>query len=40
VVHIFKRAGSFRVYFRLKQREKAVANATTTIQVRPGADQF
>ncbi len=39
VVHIFKRAGAYRVYFRLKQRDKAVANATTTIQIRPGADQ-
>ena len=39
VSHIFKRAGTYRVYFRLKQRDKAVANATTTIQVRAGADQ-
>ncbi len=39
VVHIFKRAGSFRVYFRIKQRDKAVGNATTTIQIRPGANQ-
>ena len=38
VVHIFKRAGAFRVYFRIKQRDKAVGNATTTIQIRPGAD--
>ena len=37
VVHIFKRAGAFRVYFRIKQRDKAVGNATTTIQIRPGA---
>jgi hypothetical protein len=36
VVHIFKRAGAFRVYFRLKQREKAVATATTNVQIRPG----
>jgi hypothetical protein len=38
VVHIFKRAGAFRVYFRIKQRDKAVGNATTTIQIRPGAE--
>ena len=39
VVHVFKRAGAFRVYFRIKQRDKAVGNATTTIQIRPGANQ-
>jgi hypothetical protein len=36
VVHVFKRPGSFRVYFRLKQGAKAVANANTTVQIRAG----
>jgi hypothetical protein len=35
VEHIF-RAGMFRVAFRLKRRDKAVAFATVNIQVRPG----
>lgn len=33
--HVF-RAGAFRVAFRLKRRDKAVAFATVNIQVRPG----
>ena|SRR5689334_12383865 len=35
VEHVF-RAGMFRVSFKLKRREKAVAFATVNIQVRPG----
>src|SRR5262249_17763685 len=35
VEHVF-RAGMFRVTFKLKRREKAVAFATVNIQVRPG----
>jgi hypothetical protein len=35
VEHVF-RAGMFRVSFRLKQHEKAVALATVNIQIRPG----
>jgi hypothetical protein len=35
VEHVF-RTGSWRVSFRLKQRAKAVAFATVSIQVRPG----
>ena len=33
--HVF-RAGAYRVGFRLKRRDKAVAFATVSIQVRPG----
>ena len=33
--HVF-RAGAFRVGFRLKRRDKSVAFATVSIQVRPG----
>jgi len=35
VEHVF-RAGNFRVQFRLKRRDKTVASAGVTIQVRPG----
>ena len=35
VEHIF-RAGNYRIMFHLKRRDKTVASATATIQVRPG----
>jgi hypothetical protein len=35
VEHVF-RAGNYRVMFHLKRQNKAVANATINIQVRPG----
>jgi hypothetical protein len=37
VEHVF-RAGYYHVAFRLKRRDKAVAAATTTVQVQGGAD--
>jgi hypothetical protein len=39
VDHVF-RAGSYRVAIRLKRRDKALALATTTVQVQPGAGEF
>src|SRR5262249_62092190 len=39
VDHIF-RAGYYQVAFRLKQRDKAVASATTTVQVQAGIDEL
>jgi hypothetical protein len=36
VEHVFRRAENYRVTFRLKRRDKAVGQATTQIQVRPG----
>jgi hypothetical protein len=39
VDHIF-RAGYYQVAFRLKQRDKAVASATTTVQVQAGLDEL
>lgn len=36
VEHIFRRPGSFKVFIRLKRRDKAVATASTQIQVRAG----
>jgi hypothetical protein len=39
VDHVF-RAGYYQVAFRLKKREKAIAMATTTVQVQGGANEF
>ena len=39
VEHVF-RAGSYHIAVRLKRREKAVASATTTIQVQAGGSEF
>ena len=39
VEHVF-RAGNYQVAFRLKRRDKAVASATTAIQVQGGAADF
>jgi len=36
VEHIFRRPGSFKVFIRLKRRDKSVATASTQIQIRPG----
>ena len=40
VEHNFKRAGSFKVFVRLKQRDKEVAAASTLVQLQPGAGDF
>jgi hypothetical protein len=37
VEHTFRRAGGYKVMFRLKRRDKLVATATATIQIQPGA---
>jgi len=36
VEHVFRRPGAFKVFIRLKRRDKTVAAASTNIQVRPG----
>jgi hypothetical protein len=36
VEHIFRRPGAFKVYFRMKRRDKAVGNQSVSIQIRPG----
>jgi hypothetical protein len=36
VEHVFRRAGNYRVGFRLKRRDKSVGFASVQIQVRPG----
>jgi hypothetical protein len=34
--HIFRQAGGFKIVFRLKQKNKAVAVSSTQVQVRAG----
>jgi hypothetical protein len=34
--HVFRQAGSYRVSFRLKQRDKVVASSSVSVQVRAG----
>jgi hypothetical protein len=36
VEHVFRRPGAFKVFIRLKRKDKTVAAASTNIQVRPG----
>lgn len=40
VQHIFREEGAHKVFFRLKRRNKEMAAAWVTVQVRPGAPQF
>jgi hypothetical protein len=40
VQHVFERAGSYKIYIRLKKRSKVVAAATANVQIRPGAREF
>jgi hypothetical protein len=37
--HTFRLSGDYRVTFRLKQKDKVVASTTTTLTVRPGANE-
>ena len=36
VEHTYPRGGNYRIAFRLKQRDRLVANASINVQVRPG----
>ena len=36
VEHIYKRAGNYKIAFRLKRHDKTVGAATANIQIRPG----
>lgn len=40
IQHVFREEGAHKVFFRLKRRNKEVAAAWVTIQVRPGVPQF
>ena len=37
VEHVFTRAGSYKVFFRMKHSAKDIAAISTTVQVQPGA---
>ena len=37
--HTFRLSGDYRLTFRLKQKDKVVSSATTTLTVRPGATE-
>jgi hypothetical protein len=39
IEHVFDQAGSFRVTFRLKQKNRVVGSTTASVQVRPGLYQ-
>ncbi len=38
--HTFRRSGSYKVYIHLKRRDKSVASASVTLQIRPGPREF
>jgi|SRR5437879_4582256 len=40
VEHVFRRPGSYKVFFRLKRRDKSLATTSANIQVRPGGAQY
>jgi hypothetical protein len=40
VEHVFRRGGSYKVFFRLKRKDKVLGSATTSITVRPGGSEF
>ena len=37
--HVFRSAGTYQVYFRLKQKDKTIAAANANVQVRAGANE-
>jgi hypothetical protein len=37
IQHQFRRPGSYKVYFHLKQKDRILGSATTPIQIQPGA---
>lgn len=39
IQHQFRRSGGYKVFFRLKKRDKPVAAASVTIHVQPGAGE-
>lgn len=36
IQHLFRNPGAFRVYIHLKQKDRVLGSATTTVQVQPG----
>lgn len=40
VEHIYRRAGNYRISFRMKRHDKTVGAATTNVQIRPGLHEI
>jgi len=40
VEHVFRRPGTYKVFFRLKRRDKALATRSANVHVRPGGAQY
>lgn len=40
VQHEFRRAGNYKLYFHLKQKDKILGSASTALQVQPGVGAF
>jgi hypothetical protein len=40
VQHLFRRAGSYKVYFHLKRKDKTIASASATVHVQAGGEPF
>lgn len=40
VQHEFRRAGNYKLYFHLKQKDKQLGSASVTLQVQPGLGAF
>jgi hypothetical protein len=41
IEHVFRQPGTFQVAFRLKQRDRVIANSSANVQVRAGVrDEF
>ncbi len=40
VQHIYRRSGTYQITFRLKRRDRQLAMATTTVEVRPGSREI
>lgn len=34
--HVYRQSGTFRIQFRLKKKDKTIAGAGTSVQIRPG----
>ena len=40
IEHTFRRSGAYKVFFRLKRRDKSVTSSSVTVQIRPGVNDF
>ncbi len=40
VEHTYRRSGAYKVFFKLKRRDKTVATGSVSVQIRPGVRDF